>query len=236
MTSSYSRSPKLLKGAFVELSRRFAGAVPNVIAFQYNPETLERSFTASAADEGGEDADLTEEALAMALPGDPVESIRMTLRLDATDDLEAGRAVAEQVGVGDRLAAIEKLLYPEPGEGAALLDDVAPALGGLLGGDAIAERTRAPVVLFAWGPGRVVPVRLTDFSIEEQAFSTTLYPVRADVSVTLRILRPAAFGQAEEHGESLAVTAYRYTKKQKEVLAAMNQTGQADVILGLLRF
>ena len=44
------------------------------------------------------------------------------------------------------------------------------------------------MTLFVWGPSRVVPVRLTDFSVTEEAHDTNLNPIRARVSLGLRVL------------------------------------------------
>jgi hypothetical protein len=45
-----------------------------------------------------------------------------------------------------------------------------------------------PLTLFVWSSSRVVPVRLTDFSITEEAFDPNLNPIRAKVSLDMRVL------------------------------------------------
>jgi hypothetical protein len=45
-----------------------------------------------------------------------------------------------------------------------------------------------PFTLFIWGPQRIVPVRLTEFTITEEAHDSNLNPIRAKVSLGLRIL------------------------------------------------
>ena len=45
-----------------------------------------------------------------------------------------------------------------------------------------------PLTLFVWSKSRVVPVRLTDFSITEEAFDPHLNPIRAKVSLGMRVL------------------------------------------------
>ena len=47
---------------------------------------------------------------------------------------------------------------------------------------------QAPLALFVWGKNRIVPVRVTDFSITEEAFDPSLNPIRAKVSLGLRVL------------------------------------------------
>jgi hypothetical protein len=46
----------------------------------------------------------------------------------------------------------------------------------------------APLVLFIWSKSRVVPVRVTEFSISEEAFDVALNPMRAKVSLGLRVM------------------------------------------------
>jgi hypothetical protein len=45
----YSRSPRLIKGALIEVSEPFLAPVPNIVLFQYNPETMSREMTPSTA-------------------------------------------------------------------------------------------------------------------------------------------------------------------------------------------
>jgi hypothetical protein len=236
MANGYSRSPKLLKGALVELSSRFIGPVPNIIVFQYNPETLTRTLTAwqpSGRRAEGQPA----KSAATAQPTDPPESFTLTLELDATDDLEEGDPVTVISGVSDRIAALEMLLYPQED---SLLGDLVGAIGSALSGGAIAAplpRRSVPIVLFVWGPGRIVPVRLTSFSVEEQAYSPTLYPIRARVSVGLKVLTPSDLkGHWDASGKALAEAAFNFTRKQKQVWAAANIANNVEAILGLLPF
>ena len=254
--SEFPRRPKLLKGALIEFSERFLGPVPNVIVFQYNPETITRTLevwspgggTATANDTGG-----SQNISQTAQPHDPPENFNLTLELDAADALEdpASHPVAFVSGVADRIAALELLLYPqEESLLGGLLTTVGSALGGAAGtavtnlgnklGGASPKpvpRGTVPVVLFVWGPGRILPVRLTSFSVEEQAYSPTLYPIRAKVTVGLRILTPRDFNSCKpKFSEELAVAAFKYTRKQKQVLAAANTANSVESILGMLPF
>ncbi len=240
MPTGYSRSPRLLKGALVEFSERFVGPVPNVIIFQYNPASLTRTLAVwdpSGRDGEGEDNPGTPPAAAAtAQPADPPETFTLTLELDATDELETGDPIATLTGVADRLAALELLLYPEED---SLLDDLMGAVSSVLGGAAAepVPRGRVPVTLFVWGPGRIVPVRLTSFQVEEQAFLPTLYPIRATATVGLKVLTPSDFPTTgRTFTEDLAVTAFNFTRTQKRGLAAANLANSVDSILGMLPF
>jgi hypothetical protein len=42
--------------------------------------------------------------------------------------------------------------------------------------------------LFVWSARRIVPVRLTDLSVTEEAFDPALNPIRARVSLGMRVL------------------------------------------------
>ncbi len=230
MPNGYSRSPKLVKGALVKLSEDFLGPIPNVIVFQYNPETISRTMTPSSAstEEGGGQAKET-----TAEPYDPGESFELKLELDATDALEEPEKhpAAKISGVADRISALEMLLYPV---GDSLLGQLLPEIFG--SGDVV-PRGSVPIVLFIWGPGRVLPVRVTSFSVDEQEFLPTLYPIRATVSVGLTVLTEDSFkklGRKLSMGEELAIKAYKYTRTQKEVLARLNLANTAESILDML--
>jgi hypothetical protein len=251
MPTGYSRSPKLLKGALIEFSERFIGPIPNVIVFQYNPEMMTR--TLEVWSQGGGGAAGGESAAAndsshTAQPFDPPETFTLALELDAADALEKPEShpVAFISGVADRIAAMEMLLYPQ---GDSLLGGLMGSISGSLGGASVSgalggasgvqpvPRGTVPVVLFAWGPGRIVPVRVTTFSVEEQAYSPLLYPIRAKVSIGLKILTPKDFPSCgRKLSEELAITAFNFTRKQKEVLAAANLANSVESILGMLPF
>ncbi len=248
MPTGYSRSPKLLKGALIEFSERFIGPIPNVIVFQYNPETMTRTLEVWSQNVGG-DSSASNDTSHTAQPFDPPESFTLGLELDAADALESPEShpVAFISGVADRIAAMEMLLYPQ---GDSLLGglmgsisgslggaSVSGALGGAAGGVQPVPRGTVPVVMFVWGPGRIVPVRLTSFSVEEQAYSPLLYPIRAKVNIGLKILTPKDFPACgRKLSEELAVTAFNFTRKQKEVLAAANLANSVESILGMLPF
>lgn len=254
MASGYSRSPKLLKGALIQFSAPMLVPIPNIIIFQYNPETMTRTlkpWSVARTEAEGSDAKKLETLLAQ--PYDPQESFSLTLELDAADALEfpESHPVAVVSGVADRVAAMEMLLYP-PGDSAlgGLLNvsvDVSIGAGGIsasanTGASAEAfrkaKRKQVPIVLFFWGPGRIVPVRLTSFQVEEQAFSPLLYPIRAKVTLGLTIVNPADI-KAEDAGDQTAVlqiakACYTFTRAQKEVLATANLANSVESIVGML--
>jgi hypothetical protein len=236
MANGYSQSPRLLKGAIIQFSAPMLVPIPNIIIFQYNPETITRTLTpwAPPAQSSGTDDPKVESALAQ--PFDPEETFDVTLELDAADALEAPdtHPVASVFGVADRLAAIEMLLYP-PGDSA--LGGLISAIGGALGATSavdVVPRKTVPVVLFFWGPGRIVPVRITSFSIDEQAYSPTLYPIRAKATLGLRVLDAASFGDDDSATVKIAKACYTFTRVQKETLALANVANSVESIMGML--
>ena len=80
----------------------------------------------------------------------------------------------------------------------------------------------APLTLFVWSKNRIVPVRITDFSITEEAFDPALNPIRAKVSLGMRVLSVDDLG-FDHKGGSLFMTYLQ----QKEQLAARDRIGGA---------
>ena len=239
MPIGYSGSPRLLKGALIEFSASLLVPNANLIVFQYNPETLARSL-APWAPPTNEDREHPDDKLLNQLkqPYDPQETFTLQLELDAANSLEsvATNPGAALYGIADRLSALEMLMYPEvrtPGNGLNVPVDASLQGGPPLGPNVrIISQTRVPVVLFSWGPGRIVPVRVESFSVDEQAFLPTLYPLRAKVSLGLKILDNTAFFANDNSGPvKLAKACYAYTLGQKKGLAVTNMLNSLESLL-----
>lgn len=188
--SGYSNSPKLLKAGIVLIDPESA-QVRRIITLQYNPDSLSRSFQAQAfSSESG--ADRSE---AMRLKGPAVESYKLEAEIDAADQLEFPEQHAATVehGIQPQLAALELLLYPSSSQ---LNSNNSLANSGTL--EIVPMET--PLTLFVWSKTRIVPVRLTDFSITEEAFDPALNPLRAKVSIGLRVLSVDDLGFAHKGG------------------------------------
>ncbi len=193
MTSTFPGSPKLLKGGLV-LVDPASGAIQRVITLQYNPDSISRSLQAKSV--GTETGDRSE---ALRLKGPAVETIKLEAEIDATDQLDSdGDAQTAQVGIHPQLAALETVIHPSSRE--------------LLANDQLAQSgtleiipMEAPLTLFVWSKNRVVPVRVTEFSITEEAFDVALNPIRAKVSLGLRVLSVDDFG-FDQQGGSLFMT------------------------------
>ncbi len=166
-------SPRLLKGALVGID--MFNPLTSLIVFQYNPDTMTRTLQPQTAGEG---ADRSE---ALRLKGAPVETIRLDIEIDAADQLEKADPMAVTMGIYPQLSALEMLIYPK--SSLVIANTILLAAGTL----EIVPPV-APFTLFIWGPNRVVPVRIADFSITEEAYDVNLNPLRAKVSLGLRVL------------------------------------------------
>ena len=152
------------------------GQALRIITLQYNPDTLTRSLQIKGV--GG---DATEYSEAMRLKGPPVETIKLEAEIDATDKLEKADTQTAELGLHAQLALLETLVYP------ASTDLRANNIEASSGSLEIIPMQK-PVVLFVWSKQRVVPVRITEFSITEESFDTALNPIRAKISLSLRVL------------------------------------------------
>ena len=206
----------MLKGGIVLLDPD-TSALQRVVVLQYNPDTLTRTLQVQGA--GPEGGDRLE---ALRLKGPPVETIKLEAEIDATDQLEfpARNQRTVQLGLAPELAALETVVYP-PSAQVQASNDLAS------GGTLEIAPVEAPLTLFVWSKARVLPVRLTDFSITEEAFDVALNPIRAKVSLGMRVLTVNDLG-FDHKGGSL----YLIYHQQKERLATMS-VGGALTSLGI---
>jgi len=216
--STFPGSPKLAKAGLV-LVDPVSGALLRVIPLQYNPETLTRTLQVRGTT--GEAGDRTE---ALRLTGPPIETIKLDAEIDATDQLETATpdSTATQFGLHAHLAALETIVYPSSTE---LQANDQLARGGTLE----IVPMEAPLTLFVWSKSRVLPVRLTDFSVTEEAFDTQLNPILAKVSLGMHVLSINDLNFTHR-GAGLFMTYQR----QKESLAAKEKNAPLTV-LGISR-
>ncbi len=201
--TSFPGSPKLDRGGLVLIDPTTA-RVLRVIALQYNPDTITRSLQVQAI------ADSTDHSEALRLKGPPIQTIKLDAELDATDQLEfpdQNRGAVES-GLHAQLAALELIVYPTT---AQLQTNNRLVSQGTL--EIIPMES--PLVLFVWSRYRIVPVRITDISVTEEAFDPKLNPIRAKVSLGLRVLSVSDLG-FDQKGGSL----YLMYQQQLERFAA----------------
>jgi hypothetical protein len=186
--TGFSRSPRLLKAGLVLIDPE-SGAIERVISLQYNSETLTHGLAVQAVGDQGE------RSQALRLKGPAVETFSLEAVLDATDQLQFPETnpSAVEAGLFPQIAAMEGLVHPTSGQ---LRSQDALAASGTL---EIAPM-EAPLALFIWSRHRIVPVRVTDLSITEEAFDPNLNPIRAKVSLSLRALSVDDLGFAHRGG------------------------------------
>jgi hypothetical protein len=214
--STFPGTPRVVRGGIVLIDPE-TSAVVRVIVLQYNPDTLNRTLQVQGT--GGEGGGDRLEAL--RLKGPPVETLKLDAEIDAVDQLEfpGENAVTVRFGIAPQLAALETIVYPTS---AQVESTNRLAASGTL---EIAPM-EAPLPLFIWSRTRVLPVRLTEFTIAEEAFDVSLNPIRAKVSLGMRVL--SVNDLSFSHKGSGLFMAYH---QQKEQLAGM--TGGSLSTLGI---
>ena len=209
--STFPNSPRLVKGGIVLIDAD-TSAVQRIIALQYNPDTLSRTLQPQAVKESGDRAE------AMRLTGPPVETIKLDAEIDATDQFEfpdqnpqRGASSASsrswprwrRSSIRPAPSCSRTTRWPQAG-----MLEIVPMM--------------SPLTLFVWSKSRIVPVRITDFSVTEEAFDPALNPIRAKVSLGMRVLSVTDLG-FDNKGGSLFM-AYQQLKEQ---LAAKARAGGA---------
>lgn len=207
--STYPRTPATLKSGIV-LVDPLTLAVRRVVVMQYTPDQLTRTLQPQSM--SGESGDRSEP---LRLKGPPLETLKLEAAIDATDQLALGdkQSTALTCGIFPQLASLESLITPSS-------DKLAAADSMLRAGAVEIAPAEAPLALFVWSAQRVVPVRVTEFSITEEAFDIDLNPIRAKVSLGLRVLSVNDLGY-EHRGGTLFMS---YLAK-KEALAAKAVSG-----------
>ncbi|WP_421848980.1 hypothetical protein [Novosphingobium sp.] len=215
--TTFPGSPQTLRGGFVLMDGE-GKLVLRTVAFQYNPDTLHRSLTPRGAK-----IDAGDRLEGLRLVGPPVETIKLEIEFDATDRLEHPQQnqATVQDGIAPELAELEAILTPDP---AAL--EAADALART--GTLEVLPLPSPMVLLALGRNRLVPVRITEFGVVEEAYDTRLNPIRARISLGLRVLSidDLAFGSK---GAQLFMAAARrrdtLSKRKPPNMQALGLTG-----------
>jgi len=224
-----TRSPKLQKGALVQLIETLGVPLPSIVEFQFNPMKVSRSFRIWTPPHAGEAGPPPAPDVQ---PFDPEESISMEIELDASDGLEDDKPTAKEFGIADRLAALEKMLF----SGDSPFQQAQEAAAALLGVGQPAVRKTVPIVLLVWGIGRMVPVRITSFSVEETLFLPSLRPLQATVNVAMQVLTPDVFIGLSGPSVTVAKGAYALYRIQQDALATLNVANAPEAIRALLPF
>lgn len=210
--SGFSRAPRLIKGAIVGVDP--ANPLASVIVFQYNPETVSRTLTPSGPTGANGRAD------PLRLSGPPQEAVTVKVRMHAADQLERGNAIAGTLGLYPQISALEMLLYPK------LLHVITNSVL-LQAGVLEIVPAEMPFTLFIWGRGRVVPIRLTSFRVEEQLFDPNLNPIQLDVDLGFQVLTYNDFPVSH-----LGFWTFVTHQAVKEVMAVIGSVGNLASVAG----
>jgi hypothetical protein len=234
---------KYLHGAFVQFNDSFPLPSPTVIVFQFNPETMTHSWqpAKSASGTPGHPSN------PLAVTGTPQESFSFTLAMDANDMIELGGAseqLAQQSGVHSRLAALEMLLQPTPSVSAGLVGTISVSAGA--GGVKLSAGIQAgptrpvpaaalPMVLFVWGPNRIVPVRLSQLAITEKLYDAALLnPTHAEAQVQLQVLTSEELQFVTGPLGAIGSAAQAYASQLRHNFAGKNRDSGTQAVIGML--
>jgi Contractile injection system tube protein len=208
MTTFPPNSPRLQHGSIIAIDQV---SKQTEIKFQYNPDTLTRRLTAQTASGNYDRSE------AFRLMGPPQETISLEIEIDATDKLEAGDNDTVEMGIHPRLAVLELLLYPQS---KMVIANETLATQGVIE----VVPPEAPLTLLVWGTNRTLPVRLTSFSITEEAFDPNLNPIRARVSLDFTVLNYVDLGLPSDGGQI-----FMTHQKRKEQMANNSAPGGPSV-------
>jgi hypothetical protein len=228
--SSFPPGARLLSGAIVQLIPDIVLFTPNIIMFQYNPSKITRGITpwnpfeSSPSVKGAAAPDVS--------PNPPEEKISFDLYLDAADPAQVDNPINTATGVASRIAALKKLAKPSKG----MVGDLVQSAMSLVGAEGgIASRPTVPIAFLIFGPGVMLPVRLTSLSIDETMFTGLLYPIHAKVSVGLQVLTPNLFRCKDDLISKIAVAAYNLNQIQEDALALANLATTGFDVAGLVQ-
>ena len=218
----------LLRGALIEYGTSLIGPIPNVVIFQFNPESLSRTLQIPQRPTGATQRETTQ-------AGEKTfERITFKAHFSAANLLADGKVVAEMFGIGPQLAALEKMVLPSSklaGLVGAAIDAIGDAIGGG-GSSAPAQpipREQYPRILFIWGVTRVLPVTIDSMSISELEYDSVLNPLRAEVDITLSVI-----AVDDCSSDLLAKGALEYSTIAKEAQAMANLANTSEQIVELI--
>jgi hypothetical protein len=215
----------------VEYGSDFFGPLPNVVIFQFNPETLTRTIQVPPRPSGAAARETSQ-------AGDPaIEKISLKAQFSAADELGANKFLARTMGVGPRLAALEKMVNPAS-KLSGLLGAAIDAIGGALGiggGGSdprqVVPREKYPRILFIWGPFRILPVVIESMSITELQYDFLLNPIQADVTIGLSVI---AIDKCSD--DIVGKGALEYSNLAKDAQAMLNLANTIEQAADLIPF
>lgn len=215
MSNPFPGSPRTLKAALISMGGLIP--VPRLIVLQYNPAELSRSLEPDFEKTGDTPTGTN------LLAGPAIETISMSARISAVDQLQANAPTARLLGINPQLATLEMMLFPSA---KSIIADVTQLALGILE----IVPPESPLTIFVWGPTRVMPVQLTSYSVSETMHDQLLNPIDAEVSIAMKVLTYRDFSP-EDAGFYL----YLANLAQRELFAALGtaQSGAAIIAKAL---
>ncbi|MDF3143920.1 MULTISPECIES: hypothetical protein [unclassified Streptomyces] len=216
----YADIPKPIRSGIVLVDPE-VGTPQRIIVLQFNPDTLERSLSPQSAggsgDSGGGGSGNGDRNEALRLKGPAQETWKFTAEIDATDQFE----IAAPDGIHPQLAVLEMLVQPTSSQ---LREASRQSQKGTIEISPI----EMPLTLFTWGSKRVMPVRLTELSINESAFDVDLNPIRASLSIGLKVLTVSDLPMGHPGAELY----YAHLAQKERLAAAARTAGIGSLGLG----
>jgi len=225
-----------LRGAFIEYVDTGLIPAPNVIIFQFNPEQLTHTWQPASTQYDGN---------VLAVSGYAGESFQFDLKMDANDMLADGSPVAQALatasGIYTRIAALEMLLQPTSSMSTnPLLQTAAAAASSVGAGPQKGTQVpsgQLPTVLFVWGPGRILPIKVTSLTFTETIYdSVLLNPIHAEASIGIQVLTPTEIQFLTGPLATVAQMSYSYANSLRQALAVANLANSAESAVGMLPF
>lgn len=221
--------PMPLLGALVEYGTDFLGPIPNVVIFQFNPETITRTITIPPRA-----VDATQRETSQA--GEPAfERFTVTATFSAADQRGSLDPVGLMFGVGPQLAALQAMVYPVKTKG-GVIGAIVDTIGSQLSPSSPPAtqpipRQQTPRILFIWGLTRAVPVIIESLSITEQIYDGLLNPIEAEVSIGLAVITPDSCA-----GDTIGQGALEYTQMMRDTMATANLLNAVKLVTHLIPF
>lgn len=221
----------VLRGGLVEYGSDFLGPLPNIVIFQFNPESLTRTISIPPRPTGATARETTQAGEV------PVERLTIRALFSAADQLGRNNILARASGVGPQLAALEQMVHPTNIIGGLFSSSPVDAVGSAVGSGGgkpptqPIPREQYPRLLFIWGLTRVLPVIIESMTITEQQYDALLNPVEAEVSIGLAVVQPSRCSD-----DVVAKGASKFTSAAKEAQAVANLANVAPLARDLIPF
>ncbi len=221
---------KMLRGALIEYGSDFLGPLPNVVIFQFNPESLTRTIQIPPRSTGASSRETSQAG------EPPVEKVTVNAVFSAADALNKNNPLARAFGVGPQIAALEKMVYPA-GKLSGLVGAALDAIGDAISGSAAGQdgptqpipRQSQPRILFIWGLTRVVPVIIESMVVTEEQYDFLLNPIEAQVSIGLAVVPPSQCSD-----DVIGKGALEYTNVAKDAQALLNLANTLQLAADLI--